>query len=94
MIRLIARYRIKEGTLDKGLTAIRKFVSAVAQAEPETEYRSYRLADSREFLHVMAFRDRAAQTQHQKAGYTLEFVEALYPNCEEDPTFTPIELIQ
>lgn len=94
MIRLIAQYRIKEGTLDQVQAAIREFVSAVAQEEPETEYQAYRLAGSRDFLHLMAFTDEEVQEQHQGAEYTLAFVEALYPNCEEEPKFTPVELIQ
>ncbi|MGQ0579023.1 MAG: putative quinol monooxygenase [Betaproteobacteria bacterium] len=94
MIRLIAQYRIKQGTLDKVQPAIRKFVAAVEREEPETDYRAYRLGDTDDFLHVMAFPDSAAQKRHQKANYTSEFVDSLYPNCVEPPRFTSIELVR
>jgi len=94
MVRIIARYRIKEGSLDEVLEAIRNFVSSVAVEEPETEYYSYRLANSLEFLHVMSFTDLAAQERHQNASYTLDFVDVLYPNCEELPKFAFVEVVQ
>jgi quinol monooxygenase YgiN len=94
MIRQMAEYRIKEGTLDTVQTAVKKFVAAVHHAEPETEYTPYRVGDSNQFIHVMAFVDEAAQKRHQKAEYTLQFVKVLYPNCEEMPTFTPLTVIR
>jgi quinol monooxygenase YgiN len=42
----------------------------------------------------MGFPDSQAEAQHQKAPHTLEFVEALYPNCEVQPRFTDLELIE
>lgn len=94
MIRLIAQYRIKEGELDNVLDAVKKFISAVKREEPETKYEAYNLANSHEFLHIMAFPNESAQQKHQKAPYTLEFVEALYPNCLEEPKFTPVSMIE
>jgi quinol monooxygenase YgiN len=93
VIRIIAQYRIREGTVDEVLPAIRRFVRAVAEAEPETEYRSYRMADSLEFLHVMAFPDETAEERHREATYTLEFVDVLYPHCVEPPRFARVELV-
>jgi quinol monooxygenase YgiN len=93
MIRLMAEYRIKEGTLDVVQTAVKKFVAAIHEAEPETEYTPYRVGDSDRFIHVMAFVDDAAQERHQQADYTSQFVEVLYPNCSELPTFTTLEVI-
>lgn len=94
MIRLIAEYRIREETENEVLKAIREFVAAVHREEPDTEYRAFRLGDSRDFLHIMAFVDEAAQKRHQTADYTKKFVEVLYPNCEEKPEFTPIEAVE
>lgn len=93
MIRLIAEYRIKKGTSDIVQSAIQNFVTAVHQAEPDTEYTSYQVGDTNRFIHMMAFVDSESQKRHQNAAYTLEFVEILYPNCEETPTFTPINII-
>ncbi|MEX0685787.1 MAG: antibiotic biosynthesis monooxygenase [Balneolales bacterium] len=94
MIRLIAQYRIKEGSLDKVQAAIQKFVTSVEREEPETRYEAYQLTDSNEFLHIMAFPNESAQEKHQNALYTIEFVEILYPNCIEEPKFTPVSIIK
>jgi quinol monooxygenase YgiN len=94
MIRLIAQYRIKKGTLNEVQDAIRKFVTAVKKEEPDTEYEAYQIAETNEFIHVMAFPGESEQKQHQQAPYTLEFVEILYPNCVEKPKFTPVAIIK
>lgn len=94
MVRLIARYQIKEDTLEKVNEIIRKFVSAVEKEEPQTDYNAYRLGDTYEFIHLMTFPDESAQKQHQNAAYTKEFAEALYPNCVEEPKFTPVTIIE
>jgi quinol monooxygenase YgiN len=93
MIRLMAEYRIKAGTLDVVQTAIKEFVAAIHEAEPEIEYIPYRVGDSDRFIHLMAFVDEAARERHQQADYTSLFVEALYPNCTELPTFSQLEVI-
>lgn len=94
MIRLIAQYRIKPGTEAQVLTAVKTFVAAVHREEPQTEYRAYHLTDTNEFLHIMAFPEESAQNAHQQASYTLDFVEVLYPNCEEPPKFTLIKPVE
>lgn len=94
MIRLIAEFRVKKGTEKEVLKAIREFVTAVHLEESTTEYRAYRLGESRDYLHIMAFTDEAAQKRHQTAGYTQKFVEILYPNCEEEPKFTTITTVE
>lgn len=94
MVRIIARYRIKEGSLDEVLTALRSFMATVTVEEPETEYYAFRIANSLEFLHVMSFPDPSAQERHHNASYTLEFIDALYPNCEEMPKYSFIEIVQ
>ncbi|MEX2641162.1 MAG: antibiotic biosynthesis monooxygenase [Balneolales bacterium] len=94
MIRLIAEYRIKPRTEARVLTAVKTFVAAVHRDEPQTEYRAYRLTDTNEFLHIMAFPDESAQNVHQQASYTRDLVEVLYPNCEEPPKFTLIESVE
>lgn len=93
MIRLMAEYRINEGSLDVVQTAIKEFVAAIHETEPETEYTPYQVGDSDRYIHLMAFVDEAAQERHQQADYTSQFVEVLYPNCSELPTFTPLEII-
>lgn len=94
MIQLIAQYKIKKGTEPGVLEAISEFVSAIHQQEPDTDYRAYRLQESREFLHIMTFTDRTAQKIHQTAEYTKRFVDVLYPNCEMEPQFSLIKEIE
>ena len=93
MIRVMAEYRIKEGTLEAVFAAIREFVAAVDEAEPETEYSAYQVDGSDRFVHLMAFVDKSTQERHQKAEYTSRFVEVLYPNCVEPPAFYSLEVI-
>jgi quinol monooxygenase YgiN len=94
MVRLIAEYRIKKGSEDEVLDAIREFVAAVKREEPETEYSAFRRAGARNFMHIMAFPDEVAQNRHRKADYTMQFVSVLYPNCEEEPKFTSIDVVE
>ena len=94
MIRLMAEYRIKEGTLEVVQTAIKEFVAAIHAAEPETEYTPYRVGASDRFIHIMAFVGEDAQQQHQTADYTARFVDILYPNCSQLPEFTPIGIVE
>jgi quinol monooxygenase YgiN len=94
MIRLMAEFRIKEGTSGVVQTAIKEFVAAVHQAEPETEYTSYRVGASDRFIHLMAFVDQDAQQRHQDAEYTSHFVEILYPKCSQLPEFTPLDIVE
>lgn len=94
MIRLVARYTIKDGTLDKVEATVKEFVAAVSAFEPDTFYQAYRLGDTKDFIHVMAFPDAAAQHHHSTAPYTTHFVAALHPNCVNPPSFTPIMLVQ
>lgn len=94
MIRLVAEYRLKKGAQDVVQKAIKQFVAAVHEHEPETGYTSYRVGDTDRFIHLMAFKDETAQQRHQKAEYTSQFVEALYPSCSQLPTFTPLQIIE
>jgi hypothetical protein len=41
-----------------------------------------------------AFERLLEKQKHQRAPYTLRFVEALYPNCEVEPSFTDLIMIQ
>lgn len=94
MIRLMAEFRIKEGMLGVVQPAIKQFVAAVHEAEPETEYISYRVGASDRFIHIMTFIDEEARQRHQQADYTTKFVEVLYPNCSQLPEFTPLDIVE
>lgn len=94
MIPKIAEYEVKQDKIDEAEQAIEEFVAAISREEPGTIYTAYQKADGRSFIHFMAFPDQAAEHKHQRAPYTLRFVEALYPNCEEEPSFTDLTMIQ
>ena len=93
MSRLMAEYRIKEGTLEKVQAAVKKFMTEVHKSESETEYSAFQVDDSDRFIHIMAFVDKSAQERHSNATYTSEFVEVLYPNCVDPPSFFPIKFL-
>jgi quinol monooxygenase YgiN len=94
MLRIMAEYRIKAGTLEVVQSAIKEFVAAVHESDPETEYISYQVGDSDRFIHIMVFIDQDARDHHQQADYTARFVEVLYPNCSQLPEFTPLEIVE
>ncbi len=94
MIRRIAEYKVKQGQVGEAEQAIKEFVAAISKEETDTFYTAFQRADGCSFIHFMAFPDQAAQKKHQHAPYTLKFVEALYPACEEEPSFTSLTLIQ
>jgi quinol monooxygenase YgiN len=94
MIRRLANYRIDPESLEEVERAIEDFVSAIGGEEPETVYEAYRIADDVSFVHLMAFPNRDAERAHQVAPYTKRFVDILYPNCEEQPTFLDVTLVK
>ena len=90
MLHRLATYRLKdEGSLPIVLEAIARFAEAVRKNEPGTvAYESFQDEDDPQtFFHVMAFRDEAAEALHQETPHVEKFVAALYPECEEEPTF-------
>jgi hypothetical protein len=93
MIRKIARYQVKAEFDQEIIPVIEAFVAAIGLHEPETFYAAYRQGEGRWFLHFMSFPDETAETEHQKAAYTMKFVDALYPNCEVQPEFVDLSLV-
>lgn len=87
-------YKVHPEKLDAVLEAIERFVRAVAEHEPSTVYAAYR--DNEEptaFVHLMRFPDAQAEEAHRQAPYTDQFVEVLYPSCEEEPVFRDLRLL-
>jgi len=94
MIWKIASYTVQEDKIDSVKDAIKIFVSAIAENEPETLYDTHQLADQSSFLHYMKFVDEDSEKVHHDAAYTRKFVEVLSECCEEEPTFNNLNLIQ
>lgn len=89
----LASYTIKADAEEPVLQAVREFVSAVAQNEPQTRYEAYRLDGGASFIHIMEFQDAESEERHRSSDYTRKFVDVLYPNCQEPPTFSKLERI-
>lgn len=90
-----ARFKVRPESLDDCLEAIREFVSAVGENEPDTLlYVSYQeREDPTRFLHVFAFTSQQAEDFHTATPWVRAFVDRLYPQCEETPVFTPYDSV-
>ncbi len=91
MISKIVKYKVKTDEVDTVLSAIKEFLIAIANTEPETKYESLQLVNGVDFIHTMRFPNQMAEEQHQKAQYTLKFVSILYPRCETEPEYTDVK---
>jgi quinol monooxygenase YgiN len=87
MVSKYVTYKIEPDQLELVLEAVKSFVSAIKENEPDTYYAAYQQSDEVSFMHVMKFADRAAEQKHSSADYTLAFVDVLYPNCSIRPVF-------
>ena len=94
VIRKLARYKVRRDHVRDVEQIVRKFVEAVHEAEPDTEYQAYRGEDELTFIHLMGFPDEEAEHRHQQARYTARFIEALLPNCEVRPSFIELNPIE
>ena len=90
-----ATFTVRRDELDAALEAIRTFV-AHTKTEPGTHrYESWRSTDRpTEFMHLMSFADEAAERAHSSNNAVKAFVAALYPRCEQEPTFTRWEIVE
>ena len=90
MISKYVTYKVKLEEVDMVLAAVKTFVAAIADNEPETKYTAYQAADRVNFMHTMQFMSGEAEEKHRSAHYTLTFVDVVYPRCEIAPEFTDI----
>lgn len=90
---MLIQYTVRAGQEAAVKEAVRRFVAAIAEQEPETRYESWLKEDGRSFAHLMTFADATAQERHKDADYTKEFVATLYPACEQEPTYEPVSLL-
>lgn len=92
---LTARYKLKPDKVEAMKRVIVNFVVSVKANEPDTLfYEAYQEKDSNWFVHLMSFRNDEAQQTHERSAYVKYFVEMLYPNCEETPMFTELDLLR
>ena len=91
---LTVRYKVKHDKVAEVKHALREFVEVIEREEPEiVRYESFQLGDVVTFVHFMSFPNEAVEERHRDAEHTRKFVEALYPNCEEEPVFTDLMLV-
>lgn len=98
---LKVEYQVKASKLAETLPVIARFIIA-AQADKQhvAYYLGYQYKNEpTKFVHFMKFNTQEDESYHKTAGYTKEFVEALYPNCRIQPVFEEVleldaELIQ
>lgn len=87
----MARYEVKRGKEGDARAAVLAFVEEVRQKEPGTAvYEAFQEGDTRWFVHLMAFRDEAAEEAHRNSDHCRRFVSELSPLCEREPSFTEL----
>jgi quinol monooxygenase YgiN len=91
MIRKIVRYKVKPEEVEAVVAAIKEFLIAIANTEPETKYEAMQLVDGVNFIHTIQFSNPMAEEQHQKAQYTIKFTDILYSSCEQQPEVTDVK---
>jgi quinol monooxygenase YgiN len=96
MISYKVLFRVKKSQVDQALRLINDFIDGIRNNEMETiVYHSFQDAeDTTSFIHVMTFKDKEAEEKHRRSSYCRKFTENLYPLCEEEPVFTPINLVR
>lgn len=93
MVTKIVEYLVKPEKIDTALPAMRTFLASVRREEPRTKYHAYRRGNTFAFIHLMEFSDGVAEEAHRSAPYTMQFVETLYPCCEQEPQFTDVNVV-
>ncbi|HZD56666.1 MAG TPA: antibiotic biosynthesis monooxygenase [Anaerolineales bacterium] len=94
MIRKITTYKVRGDKLREVEQAIVEFVASIGENEPRTFYAAYRTDEENTYFHIMEFPDAQAEAYHQKAPHTMKFVDVLYPNCEVQPHFMELTLLE
>ncbi|MBI4248243.1 MAG: antibiotic biosynthesis monooxygenase [Elusimicrobia bacterium] len=84
-----AVFKVKPDSLNRAQEAIRRFVKAVDENEPETLlYLSLQAAkDETSFIHFMRFASEDAEEFHKSTEWVVKFARTIYPLCVEEPRF-------
>ncbi len=91
----MARFRVKPEAVRQCAAAIREFVAHIKANEPGTRlYISLQdRRDKTRFLHVMVFKDTAAERRHRASAAVKKFTGVVYPQALELPEFVDLRLI-
>jgi quinol monooxygenase YgiN len=95
MIHKLVQYIVKKDTQDKVEEIVKEVVAEVKANEPNTLlYEVFQLSGTDSFIHIMTFKDTAAEEYHKKSKHITDFVKKLYPLCLATPIFTKLEKIE
>ena len=89
-VHMTAEYRLRPGSVERCLAAIREFVDSVARDEPGTRH-YVAWQDERDpvhFLHHFVFEDEAAEQRHRATEAVRRFTAVLYPETVSGVHFT------
>lgn len=94
MIYTLINFTVKETAVTEVIGLIEEFMAGVADKEPDVlRYESFQAVDKVHFTHLVHFYDEKAKQGHEKADHTVALYERLNPLCEQEPTFTELNLI-
>lgn len=91
MISKTIEYSVQRDEITEVLSAIKDFLKAIKENEPETVYDAFQKKNSNRFIHIMKFKDEKSEKRHRIASYTQKFVDIIYPLCETEPFFTDLK---
>jgi len=89
-IHQLARFQVREGSVDKCVAAIKELIAYLQENEPTTlEYVSFQQPDDpTRFVHYFIFQDEAAEELHSKSAAVKRFSDTLYPELVASVEFT------
>ncbi len=91
----MARFRVKPEAVKQCTVAIREFIAHIKKNERGTRlYTSLQdMRDKTRFLHVMVFKDKAAEKRHRTSAAVKKFTGVIYPEAIDLPEFVDLRLI-
>jgi len=92
MIYKMVTFRVKSEKIQDVLTAVEALENGICSHEPDTlRYESFQKRDDPgAFVHIMIFRNPAAEEQHRNSAHVKAFTKLLYPVCEILPEFSEL----
>lgn len=92
----LVRYRVKKKKLLKLKIAVGKFVDDIKRNE--SGIISYEVfqekGDPTTFVHVMVFKDKAAERSHAKSEHVQKWIKTLHSLCKEKPELTDLKPVK
>ena len=83
MIHKKVRFQVKPEKMEFVKKSIQEFIREVKAKEPGTLiYESFQIKNDLTFLHIMTFKDEAAEKFHKTTPHAKKFIESLNPNCK------------